>query len=181
MTTMRAVSVGPGRDHLEEASIMSGVPAPAPLRVPSLVPALNPIVRRLLGAGLPFGPNVLLTVRGRVSGEPRTVPVAILEQEGRRFVQSPFGEVNWVRNLRVAGRATLTRGREHEVVDAVELTPEEAGPILGAALAPYRRSRLLAPLLGRFFRIPRDATPDDEVAEARCHPMFELLVRADVA
>ena len=33
--------------------------------VPRIVPLLNPLVRRFMGAGLPFGPNVLLTVRGR--------------------------------------------------------------------------------------------------------------------
>src|SRR2546430_15997883 len=33
-----------------------------------------------------------------------------------------FGTVNWVRNLRAAGEATLTRGRRTETVSARELT-----------------------------------------------------------
>ena len=97
--------------ELETTTLMTDIPAPGTSRVPSIVPILNPLIRRLLGAGLPFGPNVLLTVRGRRSGEPRTFPVAILELDGRRYVQSPFGEVNWVRNLRAAGEAVVTRGR----------------------------------------------------------------------
>ena len=154
---------------------MTDIPAPATSRVPSIVPILNPIIRRLLGAGLPFGPNVLLTVRGRRTGEPRTFPVAILELDGRRYVQSPFGEVNWVRNLRVAGEAVVTRGRERETVSAVEVPPEAGGPILRDALAPFFRSRLLAPVAGRLLppapgrvarRVRRGIAPASDVRAA---------------
>jgi deazaflavin-dependent oxidoreductase (nitroreductase family) len=135
------------------------------------------LIKRLLGVGLPFGPNVLLTVRGRTSGLPRTFPVAIIEFEGRRYVQSPFGEVNWVRNLRAAGEAVVSKGRDREEVEAVEVEPEAGGPILRDALAPYLRSRLLAAVLGRFFQFRADSTLEDYVAEARRHPMFELRTR----
>src|SRR2546421_7129475 len=76
--------------------------------VPFLVPILNPVAHRLLRVGLPMGPNALLTVRGRKTGQPHTTPVALVEVNGRRWVQSPFGEVNWVRNLRAARGATIT-------------------------------------------------------------------------
>ena len=145
---------------------------------PSLIPVLNPLIKRLIGAGLPFGPNVLLTVRGRSSGRPRTFPVAIVELDGRRFVQSPFGEVNWVRNLREAREAVVSKGRNREEVEAIEVAPEVGGPILRDALAPYLRSRLLALVLGRFFHFRADSTLEDYVAEARHHPMFELRSRA---
>ncbi len=144
---------------------------------PGFVQAINPIIARLVGAGMPFGPNVLLTIRGRSSGQPRTFPVAIVRYEGRRFVQSPFGEVNWVRNLRASGEATISKGRRREQVKAVELTAEEAAPILSAAVAPYLRNRFLRTILGRFFRLPADASPEDLVEEARRHPTFELLAR----
>ena len=143
--------------------------------IPAIVPRLNPIIRRLLGAGLPFGPNVLLTVRGRTSGLPRTFPVAILEVDGRRFVQSPFGEVNWVRNLRADGAAIVSKGEAMESVEAIELTPEAAGPVLRAALAPYMRWRIGAFAIGRYFHVRPDSPMDDYVAVARQHPMFELV------
>jgi deazaflavin-dependent oxidoreductase (nitroreductase family) len=54
-----------------------------------------------------MGPDVLLTVRGRKSGLPRSTPATICENSGKRGLISPFGEVNWVRNLRAAGRATI--------------------------------------------------------------------------
>jgi deazaflavin-dependent oxidoreductase (nitroreductase family) len=148
------------------------------VRVPSIVPVLNPLVRRLLGAGLPFGPNVNLTVRGRASGRLHTFPVAIIRLGERRFVQSPFGEVQWVRNLRAHGEAAVAKGRGREVVRAVELAPEAGGPILQAALAPYLRSRLMARVATRFFDVRRDSPPEAFVEEARRHPMFELLPRA---
>jgi hypothetical protein len=138
---------------------MTDIPAPGTSRVPSIVPILNPLIRRLLGAGLPFGPNVLLTVRGRRTGEPRTFPVAILELDGRRFVQSPFGET----------------------VGAVEVPPDAAGPILRDALAPFFRSRLLAPVAGRFFHLRAGASIDEYVEESRRHPMFELHSRPSPA
>src|SRR2546423_11430149 len=91
-------------------------------RVPFFVPLFNPIARRLLGVGIPLGPNALLTVRGRKSGQPRTTPVALVEVGGRRWVIGTFGEVNWVRNLRAAGEASLAVGQRQLQVHAVELT-----------------------------------------------------------
>jgi deazaflavin-dependent oxidoreductase (nitroreductase family) len=142
--------------------------------VPSLITWFNPLIRRLLRAGLPFGPNVLLTVRGRSSGLPRTFPVAILELEARRYVQSPFGEVQWVRNLRASGEAVVSKGRDREAVVAVELAPEAAGPVLRDALAPYLRSRVGGAYLGRTYHLRTDSTLEDYVAAARDHPIFEL-------
>jgi deazaflavin-dependent oxidoreductase (nitroreductase family) len=165
------------KHRTETASIMSNSHALRTTGVPALVPIFNPLIRRILGAGLPFGPNVLLTVRGRTSGLPRTVPVAVIKLDGHRYIQSPFGEVNWVRNLRAAGEAVVSKGRHREEVDAIEVTPEAGGPILRDALAPYLRSRLLAPLLRRFFPFRADSTLEDYVAEACRHPMFELRMR----
>jgi deazaflavin-dependent oxidoreductase (nitroreductase family) len=146
--------------------------------IPGIVPRLNPLIRRLLGAGLPFGPNVLLTVRGRSTGLARTFPVAILEVDGRRFIQSPFGEVNWVRNLRADGTAIVAKGDSTESVEAVELTPEAAGPVLRDALAPYLRWRISAFVIGRYFHVRPGSPIEDYISIARLHPMFELLVRA---
>src|SRR5215467_8400058 len=101
------------------------VAAPVRSHLPSWVPLFNRIARPLLAAGVPMGPDVLITVRGRKSGVARTTPVTICENMGRRGIISPFGEVNWVRNLRAAGRATITIRRRREEVAAVELGPVE--------------------------------------------------------
>src|SRR5215813_6058119 len=90
-------------------------------QVPWWAAYFNRIVRPLLAAGVPMGPDVLLTVRGRKSGLPRTTPVTLCEYAGRRGLISPFGETDWARNLRAAGEATISRGRWQEAVAAVEL------------------------------------------------------------
>src|SRR3989442_6851173 len=108
-------------------------------RVPSWVPFFNYVAKPLLAAGVPMGPDVLLTVRGRRTGLPRATPVTICENAGRRGLISPFGEVNWVRNLRAAGRATISAGRRREEVLAVELGPAQAAEFIRDVLAPHAR------------------------------------------
>src|SRR5437667_11451694 len=83
---------------------------------PRYVTFFNLVAKRLLAAGVPLGPNGLLTVRGRKSDLPRTTPVAIIELSGRRWIWAPWGGSQWVRNLRAAGQATITvRGRKEDV------------------------------------------------------------------
>jgi len=155
---------------------------------------VNPLARRLISRGLPTGaPNVLLTTRGRRSGRLRSVPLGLLELDGRRFVQASYGETGWVANLRAGAEATLTYpGRRAIPVQAVELTPDEAGAILTRALEPHRRSRVFRLLLGPRFRPPIgvflalglrvDDAPEEYVADARRHPLFELReVRQETA
>src|SRR5713101_9639033 len=108
-------------------------------QVPFYVRLGNALTLTLLRAGfklrgpfLLFGnyPMYLLTVRGRKSGLPRTVSLAIIQRNGKRYVGSPFGIVDWVRNLRAAGEAVLTRGRRSETVTARELPTGEAALVL---------------------------------------------------
>lgn len=99
-------------------------------RVTFTVRLSNWLVAKLLRAGVKMGPMVLLTVRGRKSGQPRTTPVAMGEHDGKRYIVGTFGAVNWVRNLRAAGEATLTRGRRVENISVVELSPAEAARLL---------------------------------------------------
>jgi hypothetical protein len=97
---------------------------------------------------------------------------------GRQYVFATFGEVNWVRNLRAAGEAVLRRGRHHEVVVAIELTAEEAAPVMQDALAPFLASPVAASLLQRWYDLARDSSPADYLEEARHHAVFELRAAA---
>ena len=99
---------------------------------------VNPLARWMMSVGIPTGRrNILLTVRGRRSGTPRTIPVSMLEFDGRRFVQASYSTDGWVRNLRAAGEATLTDHRHRVAVQSVELAPDKAAAILRRALEPY--------------------------------------------
>lgn len=131
----------------------------------------NPITKFVLKAGIPLGFNGLITVRGRKSGLPRTTPVAIIEVSGKRWVWAPFGEVHWVRNLRAAGRATITERRHKEEVIATELDPKQRLEFFQDILGPLARS---IPFGVWFIRLADrvDLNHPGEAAEGR--PVFEL-------
>lgn len=114
-----------------------------------------------------MGPDALITVRGRKSGLPRTTPVAVAELSGRRFVISPWGEVDWARNLRAAGGATVTMRRHTEEVTAVELTPDEAVAFYRDLLAPFARA---TPIAAWIVRHVDGIDVDDPVGAARAAP-----------
>ena len=84
--------------------------------------------------GLGFGGEspVVLTVPGRKSGRDRSTPVTPMTVDGERYVVGGFPGADWVRNVRAAGEVRLTRGRKHERVRMVELSPDDARPILRA-------------------------------------------------
>lgn len=138
-------------------------------RVTPFVRVSNGIMSALLHRGVKVGSNALLTVPGRTSGEPRTTPVTLLERGGRRYLQSPFGEVNWVRNLRAAGRGTLRRGKDEEAITVVEVGPAEAARVYKAVLGS-------APALIRgYFDVTPDSPLEEFEREAPRHPMFRVM------
>ena len=146
-------------------------------RVPSFVPFFNPIARRLLGAGVPLGPNAVLTVRGRKSGALRSTPVALVEVDRRRWIVGTFGEVNWVQNLRAAGEATITVKRRAVPVQAIELSAAEASSFFREVLTPYvNRVPLGRWMIGSLLGA-RDILNDPEGATSS-HPVFELKPRS---
>jgi deazaflavin-dependent oxidoreductase (nitroreductase family) len=144
--------------------------------VPALVRASNPLTRWLLRRGLPMGPNGLLTVRGRTSGQPRSAPVAVAEIDGHRYVIGAYGEAQWVRNLRAAGRAEFRRGGRTEHVLASELDPAAARAFFGTTLPGYV-ARL--PWFGRafarvLFTLAAPEVVRDPARAAATRPVFEL-------
>ena len=123
----------------------------------------------LLRAGVKLGTMSLLTVRGRTSGRPHTVLVLLVEQDGERWLVAPYGVVQWVRNIRAAGTATLTRGRGSEDISVTELEAKEAAPVL--------KQYLLLPVSAGV-RSYFDATKDSPLSaferEAARHPVFQI-------
>lgn len=124
---------------------------------------------KLVGPGLVVGnyPMYLLTVRGRKSGLPRTVAVAIMQRDGKRYIGSPYGIVDWVRNLRAAGTATLTRGRRAETVNASQLSAVEAAPLLQAEV------RANNPFMS-YYGITTNSSQEEFERASVTHPVFLL-------
>jgi hypothetical protein len=120
--------------------------------VPGFVRLGNMLTTTMLRAGVKlagFGyPMYLLTVRGRKSGQPRTVPIVIIEQKGR-----------------AAGAATLTRGRRSETVSVRELPPNEAARVLQEN---FRRGNPFA----RYFGVTAESSLEEFERAAIGHPVF---------
>jgi len=147
-----------------------------PSEAPAVIRRSNGIANAYLRAGLPMGPNTLMTVRGRTSGEPRTAPVAVIDVGGRKYVIGAYGEVNWTRNLRAAGEADLRLGGRDVHAMARELDHAEAVEFFGRTVPTYI-SRFL--WFGRvfarvFFSVVGPELRDDPVRAAELHPVFEL-------
>ena len=145
-------------------------------RAPTLIRASNPLTRRLLRIGVPMGPNLLLTVRGRTTGQPRSAPVAVTEVDGRRWILGAYGDVQWTRNLRAAGEADIETHGHSEHVLARELSLDEATtwfsttlPIFIARLPGF--GRVFARLL--FGLVAPEILRDPAAAAAKL-PVFEL-------
>ena len=149
----------------------------ATAKAPGFVGFFTPVAQRVLKVGALLGPNALITIRGRKSGQPRTTPVALVEIGGKRWVIGTFGETNWVRNLRAAGKASISVGKRHENVAARELSVEERAAFFRAVLTPYVRSLLVGGLL--LAVLGAREVLDDPEAAARTRPVFELRTAED--
>jgi len=150
---------------------MRKVAAEPSLRVPRRVLFFGAILKFLMNAGVPLGPNRLVTIRGRKSGLPRTTPLAVIAVGDRRWVWSPWGESQWVRNLRAAGHATIAaRGRAEEVT-ATELDPTERVEYFRNVLGSLARS---IPFGVQFIRIVDGVDLNDPVEAAEGRRVFEL-------
>jgi len=140
-------------------------------RVPTQVALFSPVLNFLLRAHVPLGPNRLVTIRGRSTGLPRTTGLAVITTREGRWVWAPWGEVNWVRNLRASGRATITdHGRTEEVV-ASELEPAERVAFFRDILGPLARR---IPFGTTFIRLVDGVDISDPVRAADGRVVFEL-------
>ena len=109
----------------------------------------------------------LLIVRGRRTGLPRSTPIALIEDDGQRWLVAPYGDVNWVLNVRTAGEVTLSRGGESETLKLTELSSIEGAPVLKEYIIKYALTR-------PYFDAKPQSPLDEFMNEASLHPVFEL-------
>lgn len=142
-------------------------------KLPFYIPVFNHAVRAFLRLGVPLGYVGLLAVKGRNSGKMHRNPVGLFTYNGHRYLFSTFGDVNWVRNVRVAKEAIIKKGLRSRKVNPVELSLKEAAEVLKGAIAPAFQG-----LGGKIFRSHFPLEPGDPISdfveEARRHPVFEL-------
>ena len=130
----------------------------------------NRAVAGLTRLGVSVWGSRVLEVKGRKSGEPRTVPVNLLRYEGRDYLVSARGTGEWVRNVRAAnGELTLLLGSRREPRHAIEVVDGDKVPNLRAYLKKWKAE------VGVFFEGVSGESSDEEIAAiAPKHPVFAL-------
>jgi deazaflavin-dependent oxidoreductase (nitroreductase family) len=127
---------------------------------------LNRTIGPLTRFGLAGRHMYLMTVRGRTTGKAYTLPVRLIEEDGRWLV-APYGEVAWVRNARAAGEVQLSRSGHSETLHIEEVAADVAAPVL-------KRYLDVVPVVRPFFDVTRESSLTDITAEAPRHPVFRL-------
>jgi deazaflavin-dependent oxidoreductase (nitroreductase family) len=104
----------------------------ARIRPPWWLKYVNKVMIGLHKLGVGFGGNgpVVLTVVGRKTGKPRSTPVTPMTVDGKRYVVGGLPGSDWSANAKAAGEATLQVGRRTERINMVEMSAEEARPLL---------------------------------------------------
>lgn len=93
--------------------------------------------------------------------------MSIVEDGSERWLVAPYGNRNWVKNARAAGWVELRRGRRRERLSVVELSAEDAVPVLRRY---YELGRVTRP----FFEVGPESTEAEWLAETPRHPVFHL-------
>jgi deazaflavin-dependent oxidoreductase (nitroreductase family) len=129
----------------------------------------NRFVAGLARLGVSIAGSRVLEVQGRKSGEWRQTPVNPLEFEGNRYLVSPRGDSQWVRNMRASGGGRLVRGRRVEEFSATEVPEAERPALLRAYLEKWKWE------VGAFFGGVGPDSSDEELRRiAPDHPAFRI-------
>jgi hypothetical protein len=95
--------------------------------------------------------------------------VNVLNLDGVRYLVSPRGHSQWVRNIRVSGEARLVLGRRTEPITVTELADHEKVPLLRAYLKRLKWE------VGAFLGGVGPDSPDEELRRiAPDHPAFRI-------
>jgi hypothetical protein len=130
----------------------------------------NRFVGWLARRGVSVAGSRVLAVRGRTTGEWRTIVLNPMALDGERYLVAPRGEAHWVRNLRAAGGGELRLGRKVEPFSATEVADDDKGPVIRAYLDRWGWE------VGRFFDdLSKDSDDQAIAAVAPGFPVFQLV------
>jgi deazaflavin-dependent oxidoreductase (nitroreductase family) len=112
---------------------------------------------------------ITLEVRGRTSGEPRSVVVNSIEVDGQKYLVAARGETEWVRNARAAGGEAVIRHGKRTRIRLEEIPVSERGPIIQAYLPKN------AMATKKHFGVEPGAPLEDFQRIAPDHPVFRIV------
>ncbi len=134
----------------------------------------NSTVAAATRMGISVKGSRVLSVRGRKTGEWRSTPVNPLSYEGKRYLVSPRGHTQWVRNMRAAGGGELRVGRRVERFTATELPDDVKPPLLREYLRRWKFE------VGTFFEGVGPDAPDEKLRQiAPGYPVFQITTRPE--
>ena len=122
----------------------------------------------LVGLGLGLRHNYLLQVRGRTTGRIFSMPVNVLELNGKRWLVAGRGRTQWVRNAEVAGEVILRKGWRRQRVRIRPVPDSEKPEILSAYLDRFKLT------VQRYFPLRAGSPPAEFAKIAGRYPVFEL-------
>lgn len=128
----------------------------------------NKIMALFTVMGISLSGSQQLTVRGRKSGQPRSVTVNPLDHEDQRYLVAPRGTTEWVRNLRVAGEGELRLGSNRQQFNATEIGDEEKPDVLRHYLERW------GSITRREFGVGKDPSDEELRKIAADHPVFRI-------
>ena len=131
--------------------------------------AMNRVVGWLASRGLMPSDTITLEVKGRRSGMTRSSVVTWVEQGEGRYLVSPRGETEWVRNVRAAAGDAAVRRRGSQKVRLEEVPAEERAPIIKAYLVKTAKATR------QHFGVDPKAEIEEFEAIAARHPVFRIV------
>ncbi len=142
------------------------------IRPPWWLKVANKVVIQMSWRGMSFGKEqpVVLTVKGRKTGRERSLPVTPMTVDGAQYVVAGYPGADWVANVRAANQVTVARGRRVRQVRMVELSPEDARPLLRVFPAEVPKGVFFSKLAG----LVTEGTPDEFEALAGRVAVFRV-------
>lgn len=128
--------------------------------------------KRLVSATTAFlarrgaGNFVVVTTTGRRSRQPRRVTVSPVSRGDVEYLVSPYGEVSWVRNVRVKPEVVMRRGELERPVRLIEETGEHPDLV-----EEYYRREAFA---RQYMQLPDDPAEGDFARFAHRFPVFRV-------
>jgi deazaflavin-dependent oxidoreductase (nitroreductase family) len=136
-------------------------------RLTPITRVVNAIFSAMTRRGRGAEYRYVLTVQGRKSGVARSTPVDVMEVGGQRWLVAPYGDVNWVKNVRAAGQLDLSRGGSFSRWKAEEVQGLEAAP----AIRRYIKS---VPVTRPYWEVASESSDEALSAASEHHPVFRL-------
>jgi len=130
---------------------------------------LNRVYGYLTGLGLSLPHSYLLRVSGRRTGKIRSMPVNVLNYNGRLFLVATRGHTQWSRNAMAKGKVILKRGRARMEFRLRVVLDAEKPKILKAYVIRFHW------MVRRFFPISAGSPSAAFAPIADRYPVFELI------